>query len=150
MEAEEMTTMTGAITPYLAVLGRPEDDPDVRALFDAQSDAAVTQTFHGPYAHYVSFHADGVGFLFEKNGLRAVTFYVEAEDDFSAYPEPQNLLDGLDAYTRDGVRAALGEPTASRGDDWDIYEVDGRFVHFEYDDEAVAWTVTLLAERVGR
>lgn len=30
--AEDMATMTGAITPYLAVLGRPEDDADVRAL----------------------------------------------------------------------------------------------------------------------
>ncbi|WP_141211130.1 hypothetical protein [Enemella dayhoffiae] len=82
VEAEDMTAIAGAFTPYLAVLGRPEDDADVRAVFDAQSDSAVTQTFHRPYAHYVSFHADGVGFLFEKNGLRAVTFYIEAEDDF--------------------------------------------------------------------
>ena len=51
---------------------------------------------------------------------------------------------------KDGVRAAFGEPTASRGDDWGIYEVDGRFVHFEYDDEAIVWTVTLLAERAFR
>lgn len=145
-----MTTITGAFEPYLAVLGRPEDDADVQALVRAQSSAAETETFKGPYAHYVSFHTDGVGFLFETSGLVSVVFYIEAENEFDAYSARAALIDGFDDYTRSGVRAAFGEPTVSRDDDWDIYEVDDRFVHFAYDDEAVVWTVSLLAERVDR
>ncbi|WP_434966649.1 hypothetical protein [Janibacter indicus] len=144
-----MTTITGDCAPYLAVLGLAEDAPAVQAIVEQQKGKAKTETFKGPFAHYVSYDKSGVEFVFDEQALKQVSFFVIAHGDCDAYPGRATLISGLDEYTRDGVRAALGEPTASRSDEWDLYEVDDRVVHFEYDDEGVVWTVNVMRERVG-
>lgn len=144
-----MTTITGDCAPYLAGLGLAEDAAAVQAIMEQQKGKAKTQTFKGPFVHYVSYYKSGVGFVFDERGPKQVSFYVVAHGGFDAYPGRATLISGLEEYTRDGVRAAFGEPTASRSDEWDLYEVDGRVVHFEYDDEGVVWTVNVMRERVG-
>ncbi|RYG77241.1 hypothetical protein EU513_07865 [Yimella sp. RIT 621] len=126
-----MTTITGDCGPYLAVLGLAEDDAAVQAIMEQQKGKATTETFKGPFRHYVSYDKSGVGFVFDEQGLMQVSFYVVAHGGFDAYPGRATLISGLDDYTRDGVRAAFGEPTESRSDEWDLYEVDDRVVHFE-------------------
>lgn len=143
-----MTTLTGDCVPYLAVLGLVEDDAAVQAIMEQQQGKAKTETFKGPYAHYVSYDKSGVEFVFDEQGLKQVSFFVIANGDCDAHPGRATLISGLEEYTRDGVRAALGEPTASRSDEWDLYEVDDRVVHFEYDEEGVVWTVNVMRVRV--
>ncbi|MBC9956526.1 hypothetical protein [Yimella sp. cx-51] len=143
-----MTTIIGDCVPYLAVLGLAEDVAAVQAIMEQQQGKAKTQTFKGPFAHYVSYYKSGVGFVFDEQGLTQVSFYLIAQGGFDAYPGRATLISGIEEYTRDGVRAAFGEPTASRSDDWDLYEVDDRVVHFEYDEEGVVWTVNVMRERV--
>ena len=143
-----MTTITGDCAPYLAVLGLAEDAAAVQAIMEQQKGKATTETFKGPFVHYVSYYKSGVGFAFDEQGLKQVSFYVIAYGGFDAYPGQATLISGLEDYTRDGVRAALGEPTASRSDEWDLYEVDDRVVHCEDDDEGVVWTVNVMRERV--
>lgn len=69
-----MTTITGDCGPYLAVLGLADDDAAVQAIMEQQKGKAKTQTFKGPFVHYVSYYKSGVGFAFDKQGLKQVSF----------------------------------------------------------------------------
>lgn len=102
---------------------------------------------------YRTFGPQGISVLFEgRPGAQkasAVFVYMTAHGGAHAYPTPDQLIDGLSLSTadRETVVTFMGEPAHSGGA-FDIYAVDARFLHFEFDGDTLT-TITAMSEVPG-
>lgn len=131
-----MTNVSGDVTTFLDALGHAESDPEVESVVRALGTQHSVEEFDdGPEAaRYLSFERAGAEILLHDGSVAAVALYPRGGDGYEPYPAMNTLIEGMPStWSRDDVRARLGEPLRSK-QGYDLYEVGGRFVHFQYGD----------------
>lgn len=132
-----MTTVSGEIAVLLDVLGHREGDSHVlQAIVLVGPRMEVSEyDFDGEKSKYYVFKDAGTELLFEDGVLASVMVRTQPDPDdetYGQYPRPAALVEGLSATAeRSEVTAFLGEPERS-GPSFDRYQVNGRYLHFEF------------------
>lgn len=132
-----MTTVTGEMAVLLDVLGyRQGDSRILEAIALVGPDMTVEELdFDGEKSTYFIFKPAGTDLLFENDVLVSamVRTQPDSQDDtYGLYPRPTALVDGLSpTATRAEVAALLGNPERG-GPNFDRYEVNKRYLHFEF------------------
>lgn len=145
-------SVSGEIAILLGALDRDIFDEGGLRLLELAGPTYEDERFPGEL--YRTFRPSGVAVVYsgkhEKHKARAVFAYITPQDDAQAYLSPDRLIDGLALSTagREGVREFFGEAALST-DTFDVYEVDGGFLHFEYDEQDELGTVTAMKEVPG-
>ncbi|MEJ3653829.1 hypothetical protein WEH80_12670 [Actinomycetes bacterium KLBMP 9759] len=148
-----MAIVAGEMAVMLTVLGlRKGDDRilDVIALVGPTMEVEEFD-FDGERSTYYVFRPAGTDLLFEDDVLVSTMVRTQPDvqdDTYGVYPRPTGLVDGLSpTATRREVTALLGEPERS-GANFDRYEVNGRYLHVEFDAAGRAARLTALLEAV--
>jgi hypothetical protein len=133
-----MTTINGEITVFLDVVGRRQGDNRIlEAIVLVGPKMEVEEfDFGGEKSTYFSFKPAGTDLLFQNKVLvmAMVRTQPDSQDEtYGLYPRPSALIEGLSATaTRAEVTAMLGTPERA-GPNFDRYEVNGHYLHFEFD-----------------
>lgn len=148
-----MTTITGEMAVMLDVLGyRLGDDRILKAIILVGPRMEVEEfDFDGEQSKYYTFKPAGTDLLFENTVLVSamVRTQPDSQDEtYGLYPRPTALIDGLSpTATREEVTAFLGAPERV-GPDFDRYEVNERYLHFQFDANGRVARVTALLEPI--
>ncbi|MGI5500713.1 hypothetical protein [Lentzea sp. CA-135723] len=148
-----MTTVSGEITVLLDVLGHRQGDSRIlEAIVLVGPKMEVSEyDFDGEKSTYFVFKEAGTELLFEDDVLASamVRTQPDPEDEtYGEYPRPAELVQGLSATaTRDEVRAFLGTPERT-GPSFDRYEVNNRYLHFEFGANERVARISALLEAV--
>ncbi|USX55609.1 hypothetical protein [Lentzea sp. HUAS12] len=148
-----MTTVSGEITVLLDVLGHRQGDSRIlEAVVLVGPQMEVSEyDFDGEKSTYFVFKDAGTELLFEDDVLASamVRTQPDPEDEtYGVYPRPGELVQGLSATaTRDEVRAFLGTPERT-GPSFDRYQVNGRYLHFEFGADGRVARISALLEPV--
>ncbi|MFD5828016.1 hypothetical protein [Lentzea sp. NPDC060358] len=148
-----MTTVSGEITVFLDVLGLRQGDSRILDAIVLVGPAMEVSEydFDGEKSTYFVFKEAGTELLFEDDVLASamVRTQPDPEDEtYGQYPRPGALVQGLSATaTRDEVTAALGSPERS-GPSFDRFQVDNRYLHFEFGANGRVARISALLEAV--
>lgn len=148
-----MTTISGDLAVMLDVLGRRQGDSRILdAIALVGPDMEVEEfDFDGAKSTYFTFKPAGTDLLFEDDVLASVMVRTRPDDQdetYGLYPRPTALVDGLSATaTRAEVTALLGDPERV-GPSFDRYEVNNRYLHFEFDSSSRIAKISTLLEPV--
>lgn len=148
-----MTTVSGEITVLLDVLGHRQGDSRIlEAVVLVGPQMEVSEyDFDGEKSTYFVFKDAGTELLFEDDVLASamVRTQPDPEDEtYGVYPRPGELVQGLSATaTRDEVMAFLGTPERT-GPSFDRYQVNGRYLHFEFGGDGRVARISALLEPV--
>jgi hypothetical protein len=100
---------------------------------------------------YYTFKPAGTHLLFEDGVLVSVMVRTQPDSqdaNYGLYPRPAALIAGLPATaTRAEVAAFLGDPERV-GPSFDRYEVNERYLHFEFDSDGRVATISALLDPV--
>jgi hypothetical protein len=148
-----MTTVTGEIAVLLGVLGHRQGDSRIlEAIILVGPDMAVEEfNFDGEKLTYFTFRSAGTDLIFENDVVVSVTVRTQPDsqdETYGLYPRPAALVDGLSPIaTRAEVAALLGAPERV-GPNFDRYEANERFLHFEFDSKSRVAKVSALLEPI--
>lgn len=136
-----MTTVTGEIAALLDVLGcRTGDNQVLHAMtvigcLDFKMDIEKFD-FDGEKSTHFIFKPAGTDLVFENDILEMIMVRTQPDyqdEAYRLYPRPEALVDGLSSTaTRAEVTALLGNPERV-GPNFDRYEVNQHYLHFEFD-----------------
>ncbi|GAA4023327.1 hypothetical protein GCM10022247_54570 [Allokutzneria multivorans] len=127
----------GEMAVMLGVLGFRKGDNRILDAIVLVGPKMEIDEFDDGATYYV-FPASGTDLLFEDGVLVAVL--VEARN----YPRPEALVEGLPiTATRTEVLALMGKPERT-GPTFDRYEVNGHYLHFEFDAGRISRLTALL------
>ncbi|MFI9402035.1 hypothetical protein [Nocardia sp. NPDC052316] len=133
-----MPIVTGEMAAMLNVLGLRQGDKrilDVIVLLGPEMEVEHADWGEVQSTYYL-FRRAGTELLFEDELLVSamVRTQPDSEDEtYGLYPRPDNLLEGLSPNaTRTEVTAVLGQPERT-GPNFDRYEVNDHYLHFEFD-----------------
>ena len=138
---------TGEIRTYLDAMGAGEDSAELSAAMAVTGGGFELDDtpYDEPGDHYLVSKAGGVTVLVQRGVVTSIFLEVRGGHGYTPYARVDTLVAGLSAdSTREDVRSLLGEPFRSAAG-YDLYQVDGRLVHFEFDDGALV-TITFMAE----
>ncbi|GAB2679832.1 hypothetical protein GCM10027271_46360 [Saccharopolyspora gloriosae] len=143
-------TVTGEVAVMLDVLGYRQGDNrilDAIALVGPNMEVEELD-FDGEKSTHFIFKPSGTDFIFEDDVLVSIMIRTQPDskdETYALYPRPTALVDGLSpTASRTEVTALLGTPERV-GPNFDRYEANGRYLHFEFDsDEHVTMISTLL------
>jgi hypothetical protein len=148
-----MTTITGEMAVMLDVLGyRQGDSRILDAIALVGPDMMVEEfDFDGEKSTYFTFKPAGTDLLFENDVLVSVIVRTQPDsqdETYGLYPRPAALVDGLSpTATRAEVTALLGDPERV-GPNFDRYEVNKRYLHFEFDSNSRVAKLSALLEPI--
>ncbi|MDU0293631.1 hypothetical protein [Saccharothrix longispora] len=148
-----MTTVSGDMAVLLDVLGRRQGDSRILDAIALVGPAMEVEEFDfdGDKSTYFTFKPAGTDLLFENDVLTSVMVRTQPDgqdETYGLYPRPAALVDGLSpTATRAEVTALLGTPERT-GPDFDRYEVNGRYLHFEFGSNSRIAKLTALLEPV--
>ncbi|PRY41498.1 hypothetical protein [Umezawaea tangerina] len=148
-----MTTVSGEVAVFLDALGNRKDNSKILNAIVLVGPRMETVEFdtEGERSVYYLFKPAGTELLFEDDVLVSVLVRTQpdADDDtFDVYPRPESLVDGLSATAdRSQVTAFLGTPERA-GAGFDRYEVNGRYLHFEFAPNGRVAKISALVEPV--
>jgi hypothetical protein len=148
-----MATVTGEMAVMLGVLGyRQGDGRILDAIVLVGPKMEVTKyDFDGDKSTYFTFKPAGTDLLFENDVLVSVMVRTQPDSQdatYGRYPRPAALVDGLPATaTRAEVAAFLGDPERV-GPSFDRYEVNQRYLHFEFDSNGRVGKISALLEPI--
>lgn len=148
-----MTTVTGEMAVMLNVLGfRQGDSRILEAIALVGPDMEVEEfDFDGEKSTYFTFKRTGTDLLFENDVLVSVMVRTQPDsqdETYGLYPRPAALVDGLSpTATRAEVAALLGNPERV-GPNFDRYEVNTRYLHFEFDSNGRITKLSALLEPI--
>jgi hypothetical protein len=148
-----MTTVSGEITVLLDVLGHRQGDSRIlEAIVLVGPKMEVSEyDFDGEKSTYFVFKEAGTELLFEDDVLTSVMVRTQPDPEdetYGQYPRPDDLVQGLSATaTREEVTAFLGSPERS-GPSFDRYEVNNRYLHFEFGGNGRVARISALLEPV--
>lgn len=146
-----MTTVTGEMAVMLDVLGyRKGDGRILEAIILVGPKMEVTEhDFDGETSTHYLFKPAGTELVFENDVLEMVMVRTQPDSQdatYGLYPRPAALVDGLSATaTRAEVAAFLGDPERV-GPSFDRYEVNKRYLHFEFDSNGRVAKISALLE----
>ena len=132
-----MTTVTGEIAVLLDVLGHRQGDSRIleAIVLVGPRMEVVKWDFDGEQSTTYAFKPAGTDLLFENDVLVSVMVRTQPDsqdETHGLYPRPAALVDGLSpTATRAEVTACLGSPERV-GPNFDRYEVNNRYLHFEF------------------
>lgn len=148
-----MTTVTGEMAVMLDVLGHRQGDSrilDAIALVGPTMEV-TEHDFDGEKSTHFIFKPAGTELVFENDVLDMVMVRTQPDsqdETFGLYPRPAALVDGLSpTATRAEVTAFLGRPERE-GADFDRYEVNNRYLHFEFDSNSRVTKLSALLEAI--
>ncbi|MEU7524109.1 hypothetical protein AB0A74_00060 [Saccharothrix sp. NPDC042600] len=148
-----MTTITGEMAVMLDVLGNRQGDDrilDAIALVGPRMEVEEFD-FDGEKSTYFTFKPAGTELLFEDDVLVSIMVRTQRDDQdetYGVYPRPSALVEGLSpTATRAEVAAFLGRPERV-GPNFDRYEVNERYLYFEFDPDGRVTRLSALLEPV--
>lgn len=107
--------------------------------------------FDGEQSTYFTFKPAGTDLLFENGVLEMIMVRTQRDgqdETYGLYPRPTALIDGLPPTAlRADVAALLGNPERV-GPNFDRYEVNKRYLHFEFDSDSRVSKVSALLRPV--
>ncbi|WP_107657210.1 hypothetical protein [Nocardia suismassiliense] len=148
-----MPIVTGEMATMLNVLGlRKGDNRILDVIVLVGPDMEVENVDWGDVqSTYYLFRPAGTELLFEDEVLVSAMVRTQpdsADETYGPYPRPGNLLEGLcPTATRAEVAALLGQPERT-GPNFDRYEVNDRYLHFEFDAAGRVAKLSALLEPV--
>jgi hypothetical protein len=148
-----MATVTGELAVLLGVLGLRKGDGRILDAIALVGPTMEVEEFDwdDERSTYYVFRPAGTELLFENEVLVSVTVRTQpdAQDEtYGRYPRPDNLLTGLSpTATRAETAALLGKPERT-GPSFDRYEVNGHYLHVEFDATGRAARLSALLEPV--
>lgn len=137
----------------LDVLGyRQGDSRILAAIALVVPDVEVEEfDFDGEKSTHLVFKPAGAELIFEDDVLVSVTVRTQPDSQdgsYGPYPRPAALVDGLSpTATRAEVAALLGDPERV-GPNFDRYEANKRYLHFEFDSNGRVARITTLLEPI--
>ncbi|MGI6877734.1 hypothetical protein [Microbacterium sp. gxy059] len=146
------TSLTGEITTVLGALGQDAFDPGGLELLTLAGATYDDESYPGEV--YRTFPHTGITVVYEKKraamSAQAVFLYIAPQDGASAYLTPDQLIDGLPltTATRDDIRGFLGDAVCSE-ELFDIFAVEGGYLHIEFDADGALRQVTAMQEVPG-
>ncbi|MET9224553.1 hypothetical protein [Lentzea sp. NPDC003310] len=148
-----MNTVSGEIAVLLDVLGHRQGDSRILEAVVLVGPAMEVSEydFDGEKSTYFVFKEAGTELLFEDDVLTSAMVRTQPDPDdetYGVYPRPAELVHGLSTTaTRDEVTAFLGTPERS-GPSFDRFEVNNRYLHFEYGANGRVARISALLEPV--
>jgi hypothetical protein len=148
-----MRTVTGEMAVMLDVLGcRQGDSRILEAVALLGPVMEVTEyDFDGEKSTYFLFKPAGADLVFENDVLEMVMVRTQSDRQdasYGLYPRPAALIDGLPpTATRAEVAAFFGDPERV-GPSFDRYEVNKRYLHFEFDSQGHVARISALLEPI--
>ncbi|MDA2808400.1 hypothetical protein [Nocardiopsis suaedae] len=148
-----MTTVTGEAALLLDVLGHRKGDRrilDAIALLGPQTEREDFD-FDGEKSTYLIFKPAGTDLLFENDVLVSITVRTHHDDhdpDYAPYPRPKALIDGLPPTATRAETAALLGPPERTGPNFDRYEANKRYLHFEFEPNGRISKLSALLEPI--
>ncbi|WP_300675968.1 hypothetical protein [Nocardioides sp.] len=138
---------TSDLGTFLRATGAPEGSADLAAAMAiVGGEFSVDDTpYTGPGDHYLVAPTGEVSILIQRDVATAIFLRIRGGEGFEAYSRVSGLFPGsTTAPAREEIRGLLGEPMRSAGG-YDLFQVDGRFAHFEYDADGLS-LITLMDE----
>lgn len=133
-----MSELSGPITTFTKVLGKPQGDDAILDAVDEVGAVFVPETMADGETYW-SFNGEGVEFLYEDSVLSTIFFHRTTDPDdpeLSTWERP--LIDGLPLdFTPEQALAVLGTPEASgRGDHgpWHRFPIEHGHLHLDFAD----------------
>ncbi|MFF3228151.1 hypothetical protein ACFYV7_35525 [Nocardia suismassiliense] len=148
-----MPIVTGEMAAMLNVLGLRKGDNRILDVIVLVGPSMEVEQFDfgDVQSTYYLFRQAGTELLFENEVLVSamVRTQPDSEDEtYALYPRPDNLLEGLSpTATRTEVTALLGQPERT-GPNFDRYEVNDHYLHFEFDAAGRVAKLSALLEPV--
>lgn len=140
MSAAGPVPIAGEISKLIGAVGSAYGDPvmlDLVELVGPRLESHDVDAANGG-GKFLVFDGGGVDVQYRDDVLIGALVHVR-EGERRPYPRLDALIDGLSfPATRADVHAVLGVPVESPRSDVDVYEHDGRFVLFNYDDDDLA------------
>ena len=148
-----MTIVTGEMAVMLDVLGCVQSDSRILgaiALVGPKMEVSEFD-FDGEQSTYFIFKPAGTDLVFENDVLEMIMVRTQRDDQdetYGVYPRPAALIDGLSPTAlRADVTALLGSPERV-GPNFDRYEVNQRYLHFEFDSNSRVTKISALLSPV--
>ncbi|CAM4483090.1 hypothetical protein NONI108955_33715 [Nocardia ninae] len=148
-----MSIVTGEMAAMLNVLGLRKGDNRILDVIVLVGPEMEVEDFDwgDVQSTYYLFRRAGTELLFEDEVLVSamVRTQPDGEDEtYGLYPRPGELLEGLSpTATRTEVAAALGKPERT-GPNFDRYEINDHYLHFEFDAAGRVAKLSALLEPV--
>jgi hypothetical protein len=148
-----MGIVRGEMAVMLGVLGLRKGDAGILDAIVLVGPSMKVEEFDwdGEQSTYYIFPSAGTELLFENDVLVSAIVRTQpdsADETYGLYPRPNDLVEGLSpTATRPEVAALLGEPERT-GPNFDRYEVNGRYLHFEFDAAGHTAKLSALLEPV--
>lgn len=148
-----MTTVTGEMAVMLDVLGYHQGDSRILEAIALVGPAMEVEEFDfdGEKSTHFLFKPSGTELAFENDVLEMVMVRTQPDsqdETYGLYPRPAALIDGLSSTaSRAEVTAFLGDPERV-GPDFDRYEVNKRYLHFEFDSNSRVAKISALLEPI--
>lgn len=148
-----MTIISGEMAVMLGVLGLRQGDSRILEAIALVGPTMKVDEFDWgeERSTYFIFHPAGTELLFENDVLVSamVRTQPDSQDEtHGVYPRPNDLVEGLSpTATRAEVAAMLGKPERT-GPNFDRYEVNGHYLHFEFDAAGHTARLSALLEPV--
>jgi len=152
-EEAEITIITGEMAVMLDALGCLQSDSRIlRIIVLVGPKMEVSEfDFDGEQSTYFTFKPAGTDLLFENGVLEMIMVRTQRDgqdETYGLYPRPTALIDGLPPTAlRADVAALLGNPERV-GPNFDRYEVNKRYLHFEFDSDSRVSKVSALLRPV--
>jgi hypothetical protein len=131
---------SGDLATYLRASGAAPGSADLAAAMAiVGGDFTVDDTpYTGPGDHYLVAPTGEVAILIQRNIATAIFLRIRGGEGFEPYSRVSGLFPGsTTAPAREEIRGLFGEPMRSAAA-YDLFEVDDRFVHVEYDAEGLS------------
>lgn len=148
-----MTIVRGEMAVMLDVLGFPQGDDRILEVIALVGPTMEVEEFdwHEERSTYFIFRPAGTDLLFESDVLISAIVRTQPDNEdetYGPYPRPNDLVEGLSpTATRAEVAALLGKPERA-GQNFDRYEVNGHYLHFEFDATGHTAKLSALLESV--
>jgi len=148
-----MTTVTGEMAVLLDVLGNRKGDSRILEAIVLVGPTMEVEEFDfgGEKSTYYIFKPAGTDLAFENDVLEMVMVRTQPDsqdETYGLYPRPAALVDGLSpTATRAEVTAFLGNPERV-GPNFDRYEVNKHYLHFEFDSNSRVARLSALLEPI--
>jgi hypothetical protein len=148
-----MATISGEMSVFLDMIGCHQGDNRILEAIALVGPKMEVEEFDfgGEKSTYFSFKPAGTDLLFQNKVL--VMAMVRTQPDsqdatYGLYPRPTALVEGLSpTATRAEVTAMLGIPERV-GPNFDRYEVNGHYLHFEFDSSSRVARLSALLHAV--
>ncbi|OOF80758.1 hypothetical protein BKG92_10350 [Rodentibacter ratti] len=145
-----MTKFIGDVSVFLEALGREQgNDSILDAISIIATDFDIEYfDFENIKSTYFHFFKRGVDFVFLNKDsneiLESIFFYVGKFEGYNEYPFLNELFCDLnDPISKDSIMNVFGTPESISAS-WIRYVVNGKYIHFEFDDSQKLNLITLF------